>query len=106
MDGVIIMRVYFGKELRQPIYDAFLIIRNYLDNTFDIKESLWGSYKSKVGVNIHRKHTLYAITDQKYDSFGEKLSIWNALSGGYLGSTELKCGMLGIDVMFEKAGDE
>lgn len=100
------MRVYFGKELRQPIHDAFETIRKYLDDTFDITSITKSTYEENLNNNACRNHTLYTMTDEKSDGYDGRHGICNVLNGAYLGSTELQNGILEGKLMFEKAGDD
>lgn len=99
------MKVYFGKELREPICEALKLIRMYLDDAFDIKQTTLSNYESKVEADSFREHTIYAITDLSPAQYHWETVISKSLCGGYLGSTELKCGILGQDKFFEKEGE-
>lgn len=102
MDGVTSMRMFFGKDLRQPICDAFKIICSYLDNTFDITVVTKSAYETRLENNTNRIHTLYAMTDQKYTSYSGRFTICNVLEGAYMGSVELQNGILEDRLFFEK----
>lgn len=96
------MRVYFGKELRQPIHDAFKAICDYFNNAFDIAATTKSNYESNVESNMCRNHTLYAMTDEKTEEYDGRHYICNMLDGAYLGSTELQNGILEGKILFEK----
>jgi hypothetical protein len=89
------MAVYFGKDLRIPIYRALKAVATYLDNIFDVKMSTLSEYETKVEASKARVGTLYAITDAVPQSYTGRSELYNCLCGGYLGSTELVCGTYG-----------
>lgn len=98
------MRVYFGKELRQPIHDAFKAICDYFNNMFDVATTTKSSYESNMESNMCRNRTLYAMTDEKTEEYDGRHYICNMLDGAYLGSTELQNGILDEKMLFEKTG--
>lgn len=100
------MRLFFGKELRNPIIEAFKTIWRYYDSVFDIKETELTEYESMVGTNTYRNNTLYCITDRPFARYHDSLEISSCICGGYLGSTELQCGVLNENKFFEKATNE
>lgn len=99
------MRLFFGKALRRPICQAFSALCGYLNDIVDVHEMTWGTYMTLVGTNIYREHTVYSITDEQppQDWTGYHV-LCDGLEGGYLGETELQCGVYGHDVMFIKRG--
>lgn len=99
------MKAYFGKELRVPIHDAFVIICNYFNRMLDIKKTTLSAYEAKAANNACRNNTIYAITDSKPDQYADRNEIFSCIKGGYLGSTELKCGMLNNKGFFEQEND-
>lgn len=99
------MKAYFGKELRVPIHDALAIIRDYFNRMLDIKKTTLSAYESKAASNSYRNNTVYAITDSKPAQYTDRNEIFSCIKGGYLGSTELKCGLLNNKGFFEQEND-
>lgn len=96
------MKAYFGKELRVPIHDAFVIICDYFNRMLDVKKTTLSAYETKVESNAYRNNTVYAITDSKPARYADRHEIFSCIKGGYLGSTELKCGLLNNKGLFEQ----
>jgi hypothetical protein len=99
------MKAYFGKELRVPIYDAFVIICDYFNKMLDVKTTTLSAYEEKAANNACRNSTIYAITDSKPAQYTDRNEIFSCIKGGYLGSTELKCGLLNNKGFFEQEND-
>lgn len=99
------MKAYFGKELRVPIHDALAIIRDYFNRMLDVKKTTLSAYEAKVANNTYRNNTVYAITDFKPAQYTARNEIFSCIKGGYLGSTELKCGLLNNKGFFEQEND-
>ena len=97
------MRVYFGKELRQAIHDAFLVVQQYLDDVLDIKEVSCQDYDTKFDSDITRNHTIYAISDQVCTKYAyQRETIFYFVDNMYLGSTELKSAYMGKSQMLHR----
>jgi hypothetical protein len=99
------MKAYFGKELRAPIHDALVIICDYFNRMLDIKKTTLSAYEAKVASDSYRNNTVYAITDSKPSQYADRNEIFSCIKGGYLGSTELKCGLLNNKGFFEQEND-
>jgi hypothetical protein len=99
------MEAYFGKELRVPIHDAVAIICDYFNRMLDIKKMTLSAYEEKAASNAYRNNTVYAITDSKPAQYADRNEIFSCIKGGYLGSTELKCGFLNNKGFFEQEND-
>lgn len=99
------MKAYFGKELRVPIHDAFVIICDYFNRMLDVKTTTLSAYEARVANNACRNNTIYAITDSKPVQYAGRNEIFSCIKGGYLGSTELKCGLLNNKGFFEQEND-
>lgn len=96
------MRVFFGKELRDPIIKAFEAIKDYLDSIFDIRINTKTEYDAKHGTAKLRKHTLYGITDvpiRQHDT----ITIYGAIETAYMNGEELQSGIMDEQLVFNKA---
>lgn len=99
------MNVYFGKDLRLPIYYALSMITNYLDKVLDIYEITMSDYETKHSEDKLRKNTIYIIDGDPDVSQYLKNDIYDGITKGYLGNASLTVSMHDSKILFKSEED-
>lgn len=99
------MNVYFGKDLRLPIYYALSAVANYLDKALDIHEITMSDYETKRFEDKLRKNTIYIVDSDPDTSQYFTNDIYDGIAKGYLGNVSLTASMHDSTILFKSEED-